>query len=286
MTTQELRIVHRTAMLHFALALGFLGFFQLSKASPLREVNPFGDDPYDAVGSVAVQLALLCGALSYARALRLLHTRDEVPKTRLILRGDLIVLTAVFTALAADGFAEAARPQPASFLGSILLLALLGLASLGCVCSILLARAFSRIQFAPAPTGLTPADAIDDLWTLIRLPLSRAAPLLPRPILNWIEHFSSDRLFSRLRWLDPRLHPWRFAALVGVLSGGLLTAAQFREGLPPSAKSAIIVASIIISVEASATMVGFALFGGQLGLRPTGSTKPRALPLGGRSGGV
>lgn len=47
-----------------------------------------------------------------------------------------------------------------------------------------------------------------------------------------------------------------------------------QEGLPPSLGIGLLVAGIFISVELAATLVGFAIFGGYLGLRPAFKKKP------------
>jgi hypothetical protein len=41
-----------------------------------------------------------------------------------------------------------------------------------------------------------------------------------------------------------------------------------QEGLPPSLKIGLLVAGIFISAELAATLLGFAILGGYLGLRP------------------
>jgi hypothetical protein len=68
---KDVRRLHRVTALITGAALAFALFFQIAKGGPFRVVNPFGEDPYDAVGSFAVQGTLLIGALTYARALRL-----------------------------------------------------------------------------------------------------------------------------------------------------------------------------------------------------------------------
>jgi hypothetical protein len=46
--------IHRvTALIAFAAVVFYL-FFQINKGGPFRDVNPFGQDPYDAVGSFAI----------------------------------------------------------------------------------------------------------------------------------------------------------------------------------------------------------------------------------------
>ena len=52
------------------------------------------------------------------------------------------------------------------------------------------------------------------------------------------------------------------AEYVGIRGDGV------QEGLPPSLKAGLLVAGIFISAELGATLLGFALFGGYLGLRP------------------
>jgi len=87
-------------------------------------------------------------------------------------------------------------------------------------------------------------------------------------MVDWVKCMNSDRLFARLQWLDPREHPWRFTGAVGLLVGVVLVLAQLQEGLPPSLAIGLLVAGIFISVEFTATLLGFAIFGGYLGLRP------------------
>lgn len=72
-----------TALITFA-AIVFYFFFEINKGGPFRDINPFGEDPYDAVGSFAFQVGLLVGILTYARALGLRGTPAHAIKTRLI----------------------------------------------------------------------------------------------------------------------------------------------------------------------------------------------------------
>ena len=57
------RRIHAVAALIFGAAVVFYLFFQVNKGGPFRDINPFGNDPYDAVGSFAFQIALLVGFL-------------------------------------------------------------------------------------------------------------------------------------------------------------------------------------------------------------------------------
>jgi len=59
------------ACLTLALAVVFYGFFQVCKQLPaLGQINPFANNPYDAVGSFATQFAAFSALLSLLRAFR------------------------------------------------------------------------------------------------------------------------------------------------------------------------------------------------------------------------
>ncbi len=268
MTQRTIQRIHRvTALIAFA-AIVFYLFFQINKSGPFRDINPFGVDPYDAVGSFALQGALLIGLLTYARALRLRDAPTQATKTRLILRGNRLVLLAILVTLIADAIAEIAGRSPPSYWGNVLRVELALMFLLAVLCAMALRAVFSSIQTVPPPRDLTPADGIDDLWTLVRVPVAKASAILPHAFAEWIQRFNSDWLFARVPWLDPRPHPWRFAGMLGLLVGVGLALAQLQEGLPPSLKTGVLVAGIFISAELGATLLGFALFGGYLGLRP------------------
>lgn len=262
------RRLHVASAASLVVATAFLAFFLAGKVSPFREINPFGEDPYDAVGSIAVQLALFCGVLSYARALRLLHGSQEMPKARFVIRGDGLVLTATLATLVTDAAAETPHQVAPSYWESVLLCGLIILGVLTLVCAGLLARAASLFPVVTPPSNLTPADAIDDLLSLLRVPLAAVQRVLPAGLPRWVQQLTSDRLFAYLPFLNPRIHPWRFAAFAGVSAGLLLLAFQLREGLPASFLSGIAVGALFVLVELAATLAGFALFGGFLGLRP------------------
>lgn len=139
--------------------------------------------------------------------------------------------------------------------------------ALALVCVIAMLVVFAPLKLPAAPRSLTPADAIDDLWALVRLPVMRAQTWLLPLLVEWVAGFGSDRLFARLPRLDPRRHPWRFAAALSLLAGVGLFAAQLQEGLPPNLAIGLLLAVIFIGGETSAALLGFALLGGFLGLR-------------------
>jgi hypothetical protein len=69
--------------------------------------------------------------------------------------------------------------------------------------------------------------------------------------------------------LNPRTHSWRFACALGLLGGVALAVAQLREGLPPNPVIGLLVTGIFVGAELIGTILGFAILGGYLGLRPS-----------------
>jgi hypothetical protein len=259
--------IHQVTALIFTTAIIFYLFFQVNKRSPFVEANPFAVDPYDAVGSIAFQVALLISLLSYSRVLRM---RNDATQTveRLVLHGNTLVLASIFITLISDAVAEFVQHSPPSIYVIVLQLELGLMVILAIVCALALWIVFRGIPTANPPPNLTPADAIDDLWSLVRVPIERGSSVFPPSIVQWVKRFKSELLFARLPWLNPRLHPWRFTAAIGLLVGVLLVIAKMQEGLPPNLAIGLLVAGIFISVELGATLMGFAIFGGYLGLRP------------------
>lgn len=92
----------------------FVALFDASKhASALVGVNPFGNDPYDAVGSFAVLLAVfgvvLAGGRSLVRCFRLRRDDDRCPELWLRLRASVVV--AIIFTCAVNGIALARHPD-------------------------------------------------------------------------------------------------------------------------------------------------------------------------------
>ncbi len=256
-----------TLLVAFTAALFYL-FFAGSKSQPFRDVNPFNDDPYDAFGSFGFQVALLTAMVTYARALRLRESAAHTAKTRLILRGNKVVLAAILISLVADTAGEILHPLPPSYWGAILNWALLFMFALTFACAAALIAVFRQVHTPEPPPNLTPADGLDDLWTLVRIPVARMRSMLPGAFVQWVQNFTADRLFSRFPWTSPRSHPWRFACALGALAGIGLSVAHLQEGLPPSLEIGLFITAIFIGVEFTAAMLGFVLLGGYLGLRP------------------
>ena len=75
-----------TAFMTFGLALLFYLFFQTSKQNAvLSPVNAFANDPYDAVGSFGIQLAMFTALLTLIRAFRPYSEKEASDNQRLLL---------------------------------------------------------------------------------------------------------------------------------------------------------------------------------------------------------
>lgn len=256
--------IYRVTLLVTFTAIAFYLFFATSQY--LGGANSFPDR---YAGWFGFQVALLTALLTYARALRLRESPAQAHKARLILRGNIVVVAAILISLVADAAAECLNPVTPCDWGVILNWAVLLLWALVFACIVVLITAFRRIRTPHPPLDLTPADGLDDLWTLARIGAMKARVILPARFVGWVQNFTSDQFFFRLPSTSPRSHPWRFACALGVLAGLGLSVAHLQEGLPPSLATGLLVASIFVGVEFAGTVIGFALLGGYLGLRPS-----------------
>jgi hypothetical protein len=86
------------------LALLFYEFFEASKHTPaLVQVNPFANDPYDAIGSIAMQLALFLALLSMLRTFRPFKTGARLQGQRgLIAKGRILGAMAICLTMLSD----------------------------------------------------------------------------------------------------------------------------------------------------------------------------------------
>jgi hypothetical protein len=261
-------------------ALAFWAFFQASKWPLFGSANPFADDPVDAIGSIGFEIAVVAGLLSLARAARLrqLGALDQHRPT-LILRGGLIVLLALFVTLAADGVMEIQHPGwDVSVWGQALILGLVALAVLGALAGVLLARAARAVAVLPPTRSALGSgwlgEALEDVFLLGWQPVTwfgSHVPLLGHAT-RWMVGLWRGPLALRLRatlaGVSPWTHPWRFTLLAGLAAGVGLAAAHATEGLPPDLGRVVLVTLVFIGIEFVATVAGFLVLGGFLGLRP------------------
>jgi hypothetical protein len=92
------------SLLVVGISILFLAFFQYTKHAPgVGTANPFGEDPYDAVGSFGVLLAPLAALLGLVRAFRSYpQTQPDPDQLRTLLHSGTVALLAIAVTLAAD----------------------------------------------------------------------------------------------------------------------------------------------------------------------------------------
>jgi hypothetical protein len=100
--------LRRDALHLLTLAIVFLAFFEYSKHAPaIAQVNPFAEDPYDAIGSFSVQLAMVLAVLSCIRAFRRRADAATMAERALLARGNLLCAGAILLTFLADAIAMA-----------------------------------------------------------------------------------------------------------------------------------------------------------------------------------
>src|SRR5713101_7517309 len=164
----------------------------------------------------------------------------------------------------------------ASVWGKLLIIGLVGLALLGALAGLALIRAARSIRALPPVRSSSGSgwlgEAMEDVFLVGWVPLAwlgRQAPPLGQ-LSRWAEGLWQGPLARRLRrafaWASPWTHPWRFALLAGLAAGVGLAAAHTREGLPPNLGTLVLVSLVFIGFEFVATVAGFLVLGGFLGL--------------------
>lgn len=250
------------SLLAACVALAFLTFFQFTKHDPtLSGIMPFGNDPYDAVGSFGVISAALLSLLSIARALQAFTPRRQV----LAARTQAAIAAALLVTLLADIVAMGRHVplwlgQPAAWELLALLVAMLALALL------LWFVARSSVRHCRLPTArwrrativctvavallaLYPESIADstvgELFTIVAGIL-----LLFIPMSAVLEVFVpwDGASAQRAELLLPRLPPtlqWIAIALLGVGIGIALLAREWL-GDTPAPQLRLLVASVYV----------------------------------------
>ncbi len=93
-----------TSLLVLILSLLFITFFFTSKQNPIFiNINPFADDPYDAVGSFTIQLSFFAALICLLRAFRPYNkTTIQNNQRLLLLRGLIISILSMLITLITD----------------------------------------------------------------------------------------------------------------------------------------------------------------------------------------
>jgi hypothetical protein len=275
----------RNAVAVLVLAAAFYWFFMFTKHDPrLSPIIPFGEDPYDAIGSFCMIVSILLALIATFRAFRPYPSgRPSMPEKVYLVRTQAAVALGVLITIASDGVAMAR--QSALWLNkpqTVELVALL--AAMAAVSLLVLVAIQSSIQERSS-------DPVTHLWTralLTTLASLAVLAILPAFALqNALLHFAVILLADALiaaplgqlslaiaptsapdplpgrRWL-----PWLVIALLGIAVGAFALAGElFGEGSGglPTAKM-LLIAALFLGAGTGVMLIAYGFLGKPLGL--------------------
>ena len=276
----------RNALIVFGFAILFWWSFMFAKHDPrFRSIIPFGDDPYDAVGSFGAIVAILVAVLSLVRAFRPYRRRPPTNTQRVYLvRSQEAVVLAVLLTLLADTVAMARHPSLWTGAPSgrelILLLGCIAVIALG-VQSLIMnsqgatvtrstrwGRAVLAALIATFVLTIYPERLIQrtdgHLLTIVIGNLVLFAPM--RVMLTSLvpcergEELSGTKLLTS--W-----HRWGIVVVVGVLIGAFAFVGEMGEGISQLPMSRLLfVASVFVALGLAGLLIAYAFLGSALGL--------------------
>ena len=251
------------SLLAAGVAAVFLLFFQFTKHDPtISAIMPFGDDPYDAVGSFGVVIAGLLSLLAIMRAVQASTTRRQV----LAARTQAAVAAAVLVTLGADAVAmgrhvptwlgHPSAPELLALMSAMLALALL----LWVVARVsvressaptalwwrpMVVCALAVVVLAVYPESLT-GSTVGELFTILAGILLLFVPM--SVLLDVLVPWRGDAVRSDDAYM-PRVRPalqWGLIALLGIGVGVALLVGESLGGDAPAPALRVLVASVYI----------------------------------------
>ena len=261
--------LRRNAIVVCALAAAFWWTFMFAKHDPaLRPVIPFGDDPYDAVGSFGVIVAALLAVVSLVRAFR----PDPTPLQRLyVVRSQASVVLAAFVTIAADLVAMVRHPPVSARTAIVALLG--GLLLAASIVLVLILRSHPRSEpgrwsGAVLASLLVIAALAVYPEQIIRNPLAHLATVV----------FGAVALFAPMRMLLMALLPgdiesrpfrgrWMVMSAVAATVGAFAFIGEMSEGTGGApAGRLLLVATVFIGLGVAGLLVAYAFLGKPLGI--------------------
>ena len=282
------RELKRNSLLVLGLAVLFYWAFMYAKHDPmLRPIIPFGDDPYDAVGSFACITGVLVAVVSLVRAFRPYRGGTPTSAQRLYLvRSQEAVVLAVLITIAADAIAMVRHPSLWIVKAArVQLVALvIGMAVVAGFVEWIVRRSHdstrqkwqSRSIIIPALVLLVlafyPENLIANLpghlatvivgdivlFATMRTLLVMLIPLPPSAML-------AAQLSPPKR--SPARRPWLAVVCLGVLVGLFAFAGEASEGTPLPLGRTLIVACVFIGLCLAGLLMAYAFLGKPLGLQ-------------------
>jgi hypothetical protein len=284
----------RNAVIVFGLAVLFDWSFMFAKHDPaLRGIIPFGEDPYDAVGSFAFIVVPLIALVSLVRAFWP-YRNGEPSRAQLVylVRSQMAIVFAALVTLASDAVAMARHPSTWSAAASRNeLIVLLGGMAVVAGAALWLAlgsqeglptRGSHRWQWtavallAVVVLAFYPEQLVGNtIFHLVTVVVGAAVLFAPMRALllafvPYDEQLSEmpARWFARLRW--------GLALLLGIAVGVFAFAGEMSEGSSGMPlRRLLFVASVFIGLGSAGILVAYAFLGKPLGLGLGGA---RGLP--------
>lgn len=290
------RDLKRNAVLVFGLAVLFSWAFMFAKHDPaLRNIIPFADDPYDAVGSFGVIVGMLSALISLVRAYRPYpEPRPSLPERVYLVRSQLAVVLVVLATLAADAVAMARHFS--SWTGAAsrnTLIVLLGGLAITAIAVHLLIRAaqenLPKTDSSPWKRAATavvlaililvfyPERLIDGTAThLLTVVVGAFVLFAPMPsLLTALAAYkaggaAAETTRTRGRFSSSK-YRWVLVLLVGLLTGVGALAAEMQEGGSlPTVGRLLFVASVYVGLATAGVAIAYAFLAKPLGFGSRG----------------
>ena len=259
-------------------------FFSVKRIAFLGTVSPFVEDPYDAVGSFAIQIALAAAAVSVMRAI-VAHRAGRLVPPLLVARGEAVVVLSILVTALADLLAMLRHTEAwhgtragGGVVAALVALIVFSVAGLPALIRKGGVRATGR-QWARALAIVTIFATLlalyPDTWrgTLLAAFTNAASGLLLVFVATWAlarillpgECAECDTLLEEIAGIVGvralRRGPWRYALGAAIAAGIALCAVEvFGEGPPASAMGVALLFGVILILEGGGVVLGFLLF--------------------------
>lgn len=276
----------------FLLAVLFYWLFMFTKHdAALSKIIPFGDDPYDAVGSFAIIIGILAALLSVFRAFRPYSPHGaSIEKRAYLARAQTCVVLAVFITLVSDAVAmgrHASIWKSAPQRNELLAL-LAGMAIVAILVESLIRRSAKEIVSARAAASWARAASVSLAAILLlavypeRLIEGTATHLLTvvvgalilfvpmRPLLTVLVPYEASSAVGEAtagKRSFARRNAWGIVLLIGAILGAFFFAGEMSEGAGGmSIRRIAFVGAVFVGLSATGLAIAYAFLGIPLGL--------------------
>lgn len=279
----------RNSVLCLALAAVFnWGFMFAKHDAALRGVIPFGDDPYDAIGSFAIFVALIVAVVAMVRAFRQYPMPVSATQRLFVLRAQTAVVLVVLITLEADAVAMVRHPgvwiHSHAVAKLMALLAGLGLAATGVQSLVIGSERSQRWEprrwttvaiattLAAAVLMFYPERLIAGVWTHLLTVVVSAVILFATTralLLALVPDIGSDTApdISGRERPSGRTRHWAVVILVGAAFGAFAFLGELSEGSGAQSIARILaVAGVFLGLAIAGVGAAFGFLGAPLGL--------------------